>query len=281
MTHRRSEYVAYKGGFTHVSTWGAPAKPALIMWHGLARTGRDFDAAAERLSQDYFVICPDTLGRGLSSWATDPKAEYSLENYAEQALSLLSHYNLDRTRWFGTSMGGLIGIYLAGGALRGRISHLVINDIGPEVPQDALDRIVEYVGTPPHFTDMPAFENWLKEIYAPFGQNDDAYWRCMADTSGRRLDDGAVTVHYDTRIVAQFTHNAAELPLWSFYDNITAKTLLTKGAMSDVLSDSIADEMCKRGPQPDCHVFDDCGHAPTFTSVEAITFLARFFAGPL
>ena len=73
----------------------------------------------------------------------------------------------------------------------------------------------------------------------------------------------------------------AELPEWSFYNNVTAKTLLTKGAMSDVLSDQIADEMCTRGPQPDYHVFDDCGHAPTFTSVEAITLLASFFAEPL
>ena len=278
MTVRRSEYVAFNGGFTHVSTWGAPTSPALMMWHGLARTGRDFDAAAARLSKDYFVICPDTVGRGLSCWAESPESEYSLANYAKQAVSILSHYDINTVRWFGTSMGGLIGIYLAGGALQDKITHMVINDISPEVPQDALDRIIEYVGTPPQFSNLPTFENWLKEVYAPFGQNDETFWRCMADTSCRRLPDGSVTVHYDARIITQFTHNGAELPLWSFYDKISAKTLLARGIESDVLPTQIADEMCQRGPKPAYHVFENCGHAPAFTTSRAIELLEEFFA---
>lgn len=278
MTGRRSEYIPFKEGFTHVSTWGKPTNPALVMWHGLARTGRDFDAAAERLSKDYFVICPDTIGRGLSCWAKNPEAEYSLQNYAAQALSVLDHYKIDQTRWLGTSMGGLIGIYLAGGILDGRISHLVVNDIGPEVPSDALDRIIEYVGTPPSFASVPAFEQWLREVYTPFGQNTDTYWRIMTDTSARRLSDGSVTVHYDARIIAQFTHNAEELPLWNAYDRITAKTLLTRGVTSDVLPEYVAKEMRVRGPRPEYQTFENCGHAPTFTTPEAIEILEKFFA---
>ena len=60
----------------HVTEWGDPSHPALVMWHGLARTGRDFDELASALSDRYFVLCPDTIGRGLSSWASDPEAEY-------------------------------------------------------------------------------------------------------------------------------------------------------------------------------------------------------------
>lgn len=278
MTGRRSEYVPFKKGYTHVSTWGDRANPALVMWHGLARTGRDFDAAAEKFSDDYFVICPDTVGRGLSCWAVNPETEYSLQNYADQALSVLDHYKIDKMRWLGTSMGGLIGIYLAGGALKGRISHLVLNDIGPEVPLDALDRIVEYVGSLPNFASLPEFEGWLREVYTPFGNNDDNYWRIMADTSARRLSDGTVTAHYDAKIIWQFTHNAEELPLWNTYDAITAKTLLTRGVASDVLPLAIAKEMCERGPKPDYLAFENCGHAPTFTTTEAIAHLENFFA---
>jgi pimeloyl-ACP methyl ester carboxylesterase len=71
MVERKSVYVSRGRHELHVSAWGDPAKPALVMWHGLARTGRDFDEAAAALSDSYFVICPDTLGRGLSSWAGD------------------------------------------------------------------------------------------------------------------------------------------------------------------------------------------------------------------
>jgi len=278
MTGRRSEYIPFNGGFTHVSAWGDPENPALVMWHGLARTGRDFDAAARQLAQDYFVICPDTLGRGLSCWGDDPATDYSLRNYGDQALSLLEHYKIDRLRWLGTSMGALIGICLAGGALKNRISHLVLNDIGPEVPADALARIIEYVGSPPDFANLPAFEEWLREVYAPFGQNDEAFWRVMADSSARRLPNGRITNHYDFKIIGQFIHNAAELPLWQEYANISAQTLLTRGENSDVLPVSIAEKMRCSGPKPQYHIFENCGHAPTFTSSSAISLLERFFA---
>src|SRR5690606_34639607 len=73
----RSTYVPAAGFEMHVTEWGDPGLPALVMWHGLARTGRDFDEAAHALSDNYFVICPDTLGRGLSSWARDFTKDYS------------------------------------------------------------------------------------------------------------------------------------------------------------------------------------------------------------
>jgi len=277
MSERRSEYVPFNKDYTHVSAWGDPANPALIMWHGLARTGRDFDAAASRLATDYFVVCPDTLGRGLSCWAKDP-AQYSLYEYGNQALSVLEHYKINSLRWFGTSMGALIGIHLAGGDLAGHISHLVLNDVGPEAPVNALDRIVEYVGSPPAFENLPEFERWLRGVYAPFGQNDDVFWRVMADTSARRLPDGRITMHYDKKIVWQFTNDASVLPLWPAYDRITAKTLLTRGENSDVLPLALARNMCRRGPKPDYHAFANCGHAPTFTTPEAISLLKEFFA---
>lgn len=279
MTDRKSEYIPFLDGFTHVSTWGNPASPALIMWHGLARTGRDFDVAAQRLSKDYFVICPDNIGRGLSSWASDPDTGYSLTSYAAQAQSVVAHYKLDTLRWFGTSMGGFLGMMLAGGPLKDQITHLVLNDVGPEVPYEAAVRIVQYVGTPPEFADMPAFEAWLREVYAPFGQNDDTFWRCMADTSARRLPNGQITTHYDPKIVLQFNHAAAETPLWGVYDEITAQTLLTRGAQSDVLPIWLMEDMRKRGPKPQFHTFENRGHAPTFTTPEAIALLESFFAG--
>jgi len=278
MTGRKSEYIPFLDGYTHVSTWGNPSSPALIMWHGLARTGRDFDTAAERLSQDYFVVCPDTIGRGLSNWASEPETQYSLTSYATQAQSVLAHYNIDALRWFGTSMGGLIGMMLAGGPLRGQITHLVLNDVGPEVPFEAAVRIAQYVGTPPDFANMLAFEDWLRETYAPFGQNDDAFWRCMTDTSARRLPDGRITIHYDPKIIEQFNHAATETPLWNAYDNIMARTLLTRGAKSDVLPIWLANDMQKRGPKPPSHTFENCGHAPTFTSPDAISILETFLA---
>lgn len=278
MTRPRSSYVTAGKFEVHVTEWGDATKPALVMWHGLARTGRDFDEAAEALSDTYFVICPDTLGRGMSSWASDAAVDYSYESFGRTALAILDHYRITRTRWIGTSMGGLIGVTLAAGVLKGRISHLVVNDIGPDIPAEGAARIIAYVGTPPVVDTVAELEEWLRSNYAPFGRNTDEFWRRMADTSHRRTDDGRVTVHYDPQIVTQFTHHKQDLDVWDSYDAIENPTLLLRGASSDVLSPGVAEAMTLRGPRPRLVVLPGCGHAPTLASAEEIALLRDFLA---
>ena len=278
MTGPRSTYIPALGFEIHVSEWGDPAKPGLIMWHGLARTGRDFDEAAAALSDAYFVLCPDTLGRGMSSWAAKPEVDYSQRVYGEIAVALLDHYAIDRLRWVGTSMGGMIGIRLAANALKGRTSHLVINDVGPDIPQAGTSRIAGYLGNPPVLDTLTELEAWLRTTYAPFGENSAAFWRRMADTSARRTDKGKVTVHYDPRIATQFTHHQADLDLWGAYDAISAKTLLIRGAASDVLSPAVAEKMLACGPKPRFVEISGCGHAPTLANAEQIGVLREFLA---
>lgn len=272
----RSTYVPVAGFEMHVTEWGDRDRPALVMWHGLARTGRDFDEAADALSDTYFVLCPDTLGRGLSSWAKDPAVDYSYDVFGDTALAMLDHYGIGRLRWVGTSMGGLIGVTLAGGRLRDRITHLVINDIGPEVAVEGVDRIASYVGNPPIFDRIAELEAWYRRNYAPFGGNSEAFWRRLADTSARRMDDGRVTVHYDPRIVEQLTRHKADRDLWEEYDAIVARTLILRGERSDVLAEKVAQEMRRRGPKPELHVFPDCGHAPTLATTAEIGVLRAF-----
>ncbi|MEO3386870.1 alpha/beta hydrolase [Mesorhizobium sp. CAU 1741] len=276
MTTPRSTYVNAAGFEVHVTEWGNPGNPALVMWHGLARTGRDFDEAAAALSDTYFVICPDTLGRGLSSWAKDYTQDYSYRTFGEVALGILDFYDIVDLRWVGTSMGGLIGVTLAANALKGRISHLVINDIGPDIPEAGTGRIASYVGNPPVYDTVGEMEAWLRDNYAPFGKNTDAFWRRMVDTSIRRTDDGRITVHYDPAIVSQFTHHKSDLDVWDAYDLIEAKTLLFRGEHSDVLPAGIAEEMIRRGPRPRLEVMPDCGHAPTLASATEIALLRDF-----
>jgi pimeloyl-ACP methyl ester carboxylesterase len=278
MTSPRSSYVKAAGFEIHVTEWGDPEKPPLVMWHGLARTGRDFDEAATALSEDYFVLCPDTPGRGLSSWAKT-EAGYSYQAYGEAALGLLDHYGIDSLRWVGTSMGGLIGITLAAGALKERITRLVVNDIGPDIPAEGAGRIASYVGTPPVYDTVGELETWLRGNYAPFGENTPGFWRRMADSSARRTDDGRITVHYDPAIVTQFTVHKADLDVWDKYDRVAVPTLLIRGEHSDVLSKETAEAMTRRGPRPRLVTIAGCGHAPTLANGEQIQLLKDFLAG--
>nr|WP_319249347.1 alpha/beta hydrolase [uncultured Celeribacter sp.] len=251
----------------HVTEWGDPAGRPLVMWHGLARTGRDFDELAAALSDDYFVICPDTIGRGLSSWSSNPEAEYSVEYYAGIAMDLMDHYGFAQADWFGTSLGGLIGMRLASGRQADRLSALVINDIGPEMPDEAIDRITTYVSDPPVFAKVSEAETWLRAVYRPFGPAPDAYWRRMARTSLRRRDDGTLSLHYDPKITTQFAASRQELTSWDRYMRIETPCHVIRGKSSDILPVEVFELMRQRGPRPGVTEFD-CGHAPCLARPE-------------
>lgn len=278
MRNHRSTYVSSGPHELHVTEWGEPGRPALVMWHGLARTGRDFDEIAAALSDDWFVLCPDTLGRGLSSWARDVAVDYSYAAYGEHALAILGHYGIRKCSWVGTSMGGLLGATLAAGKLAGVIERLVVNDIGPAVPEAASGRIAAYVGHPPVFDRISELENWLRENYAPFGPNTDDFWRRMTDTSHRRTDDGRITVHYDPQIVTQFTLHKGDLDCWHAWDAIRCPALLLRGENSDVLPLAVAKEMQTRGPKPELVEFHGVGHAPTLATREEIAVIRDFLS---
>jgi pimeloyl-ACP methyl ester carboxylesterase len=276
MNRPRSSYLDAAGHELHVTEWGDPTRPALVMWHGLARTGRDFDEAAEALSDSYFVLCPDTLGRGLSAWLPPGAGAYDIPTYAATAIAQLDHYRIETTRWVGTSMGGLIGMMLAGGALQDRITHLVINDVGPELPVAGARRIADYVGNPPVFDTIAQLEAWLRRNYAPFGDNSDSFWRRMADTSARRTDAGRITVHYDPAIASLLSPQDGPIDIWPSYDAIAARALIVRGEHSDVLPAAVAEAMRRRGPQPDIATIPACGHAPTLADAAQIAMLRDF-----
>lgn len=266
----RSRFIAIPEHEIHITEWGAPDAPALVLWHGLARTGRDFDELAAGLSEHWRVICPDTIGRGFSSWARDPDADYCLDAYAGQALALLDALGIGQTAWLGTSMGGIIGMRIASGPQAARLKSLIVNDIGPELPQPAIDRILAYTGTPPVFATVAEAEARLRQIYLPFGPAEDDFWQRMAETSVRRRGDGSLTLHYDPRIVRQFEVHPEDFFTWDRYETIATPMHLFRGAQSDLLTQDIAAKMQTCGPKPDITLFDDCGHAPSLSQPRAI-----------
>jgi len=261
----------------HVTEWGNRSNPAVVLWHGLARTGRDFDELAGSLATEYFVICPDTIGRGLSSWATDPGSEYCLKNYCAIAIALLDRYGIENTRWLGTSMGGLIGMQLASGQTAERINSLVINDIAPSVPQQAIERILLYAADLPVFETLALAAQWLKTTYKPFGPANDTFWHRLLMHSIRRTDSGKITLHYDPDIISQFSVSPGDFEIWNQYENIRQPTHLIWGAKSDVLTKSAVDRMTASGPRPQVTIYRDCGHAPSLSRSGDIAALKQFF----
>jgi pimeloyl-ACP methyl ester carboxylesterase len=276
---RQSKYLVCEGREIHVSEWGAGNDDVLIAWHGLARTGRDMDPIAEHLAARYRVICPDTLGRGLSQWSPDPANEYCLAFYEKLAVSLLNQLGITQCHWLGTSMGGAVGLRAAAGPLRGRIRRLVLNDIGPQLAEAAVARIRSYAGSPPAFATMAELEQYFRTVYKPYGWLSDAMWRRLTETSTRRLPDGRVTPHYDPAMVQQFTHHPDDYLQWEAWDSLALPVLCLRGESSDLLLAETADAMRQRGPRAVVVTIPGCGHAPALNKPEQFALVERFLAG--
>jgi pimeloyl-ACP methyl ester carboxylesterase len=276
--HFTSNYATCAGREIHFTEWGAPQRPTVIAWHGLARTGRDMDELAQALCDRFRVICPDTLGRGYSQWSPDPGTEYCLAFYARLAAELFDRLGIARAHWVGTSMGGAIGTVCAGGLLQPqlarRIQSLVLNDNAPRLAASAIERIQAYAGNPPAFATMAELEDFFRQVYRPYGWLSDAQWRRMAETSTRRLPDGRVTPHYDPAMVRQFSDHPRDYELWEHYDRIEVPVLLLRGAHSDLVLPEVAAEMTTRGPGARglLRVVEvpGCGHAPALNVPEQL-----------
>ena len=264
--------------------WGAADNPRVLFCvHGLTRCGRDFDVLAKRLSSEYRVVCPDVAGRGQSDWLRD-KHLYNVPQYCADMAAVLAHVDgqasIETLHWLGTSMGGLIGMAMAG-QLETPISKLVLNDVGPVVTAVSIQRIGEYVGKAPRFETIDQAQAYIQLVAASFGQHSPEQWRKLTVDVTRQAEDGKIEFRYDPGIAVTFQSAALEsagkdIELWPFYEAIRCPTLLVRGAESDLLLPQTAAAMTTRGPCAKLVEFAGVGHAPTLLSAEQIEPIRHF-----
>ena len=260
--------------------WGDPDNDrVLVCVHGLTRVSRDFDEMARALCDTYRVVCPDVAGRGRSDWLKDPRF-YQVSQYVSDMVTLVARLNVRQVHWFGTSMGGLIGMGLAS-LPETPISRLVLNDVGPRINAGALARIGEYLGKPIDFDSFDRAVDYVSTISASFGPHSRGQWERLTRYVVRQ--DGARWImHYDPSIAVPFKsvtpEDAAvgEAALWRAYDAIRCPTLLVRGALSDLLSRDTAGEMTRRGPRARLVEIAGVGHAPTFIHDDQIALACNF-----
>ncbi len=261
-------------GFHRVAwvEWGPETSDrVLLCCHGLLRNGRDFDVLAATLADEgWRVICPDVVGRGRSGRLADPRL-YGYPQYLSDMTLLLAHLQLQTVDWLGTSMGGLIGLFLAA-AQDTPIARLIVNDVGPFIPKAALERIAGYLGGPrPSFAMRAEAEAWMRRTYAPFGQLTDTQWAHLTAESFVRTDAGRLEPHYDAGIAtAVLATPPADVDLWPVWDRLQCPTLVLRGQDSDLLLAETAVQMTQRGPKPMLLTFPDCGHAPALMDGDQI-----------
>jgi pimeloyl-ACP methyl ester carboxylesterase len=270
-----------RSGFHEVAyvEWGpADADHVVICVHGLTRQGRDFDYLARELaSQGRRVICPDLVGRGKSGWLRDP-VDYTVLQYCADMNALIARTCARSVDWVGTSLGGLIGIVLAG-LPDSPIRRLVINDIAPVVPINALQRIGRYVADMPEaFDTFDEAERYLREVLAPFGDVADEHWRHLTRYSVRKdPEQGRYLTLCDPAILQALRAPANPgAHLWACWDDIDHPILVVRGRESDFLPSYLSNEMARRNRNAIVHDVPGCGHAPTLMPRDQIEAVVGF-----
>lgn len=258
---------------------GAADKPPILCLHGLTRNSRDWTEFAERYSPGFRVLALEFRGRGGSDYDPIPQ-RYNPLTYAGDVIELLDQLALDQAIFAGTSLGGLVTLTMAAMAPQ-RIFATIMNDVGPDVDVEGVNRILTYVGNDRRFG---SWDEAADAIAANYGASFERYahddWVKMAKRNCRE-ENGEVRFDYDMAIAEPFktTGPTPNVDLWPFFRVLAEKPLLVvRGAKSDLLTEATARRMQQVAPDMKLVVVPGVGHAPELNEPEAVGAIDEFLA---
>lgn len=258
----------------------AGARPVILCLHGLTRNARDFEALAPFLSGlGYRVLAVEQRGRGESAYATDPLT-YTPLVYVRDCEELIHQQSLERVLIIGTSLGGLMAM-LMGPLLAGRLTGVVLNDIGPVVAPAGLEKIKSYVG---RIGPWPTWMSLARHLQTQFADTYPAFslqdWLDFSKRLAEVQPNGRIMLDYDPRIAEPFKLPSGETgvaDLWPAFEALAPVPLLTiRGLQSDILSADVFAEMQRRRPDMQTLEVANVGHAPTLDEPECRAAIASF-----
>ena len=259
----------------HYLDWGNPGALPVVCVHGYTSSAQAFNALARRLLERYHVVALDVRGHGESAWSKSGAYQYG--DQVDDLAAAVDKLGLSRFALIGTSMGGIIAMAYAG-AYPERLTHLVINDIGPDV-ETGSQRITQMVGSRPDefatLEDAMAYRRQMSPIVA--GRSlDDQHELALGVL--RRRPDGRWIWKMDPAYIRQRVERGApQRPaLWPALAQVTCPTLVVWGTDSDVISEAQARRMVQTLPQGELVVVPGIGHAPTLVEPAVLTALERF-----
>lgn len=271
-------YISDDGLRLYARDYPGPEKdaPVILCLHGLTRNSKDFANLAEALQHTYRIICPDQRGRGRSQRDIDA-TRYRPERYVQDMHTLQGVLCVSKWAVIGTSLGGLMAMLMMATDAQ-RINGVILNDIGPVVDPQGLNRIARYVGK------TASVQNWGDAARQAattnglaFPDYDGLAWQAMA--RDLYIQEGSVPVlDYDPAIAIGVVA-AASNNLWPLLDNAVGQPMLViRGETSDILSARTLDEMKQRLPHLVAVTVAGRGHAPTLNEPVARSAIMQFLA---
>lgn len=101
---------------------GRPGAPVLVLGNSLGTTGELWQAQLAAFEEHFLVLRYEHRGHGGSP---APSGPYTMDDLGGDVLALLDRLGLDRVRYAGVSLGGMVGMWLAAHA-PDRIARLAL-----------------------------------------------------------------------------------------------------------------------------------------------------------
>ncbi|MEP2716042.1 alpha/beta hydrolase [Pseudophaeobacter sp.] len=248
---------------------GTATGTPLICLAGLTRCGRDFRYFSPH-AQHYRLITLDARGRGQSDY--DPKfGNYNVPREAQDVLELMDHLDLAKAAVLGTSRGGMVAMMLAASA-KSRLSAVILNDVGPVIPADGIERIMMYVGRRPAAKIHAKAAETLAGLMGPdFGDVPAQRWREEVEVFYEATPEG-LQLRYDPRLRDALLEQAKSgPPLFLALEGVPCGII--RGANSDVLSRETYLEKQQRLPGIKAVELPNRGHVPFLDEPQSLSLI--------
>ncbi|GAA4856646.1 3-oxoadipate enol-lactonase [Saccharopolyspora rosea] len=194
---------------------GRPDAPAIVLSNALGCTWEMWDPQIDALNASYRVLRYNQRGHGGSP---TPPGPYTLAELGGDVLALLDHVGVERAAFLGSSLGGMIGLWLAAHA-PDRVDRLVACCTSAWLDQERAE-LARAAAAREHGTNelvSPTIERWFTPYFREHHAAETAVYAAMIAST----DDEAYALcsevigHVDLR---------ADLP------SITAPALVVAGA---------------------------------------------------
>jgi esterase len=210
----------------HYLEWGDRSKPVMILLHGISRHAHTFDHLAPDLSRDYRVLAVDLRGHGDSGWS--PEGAYLVEDYVKDLEGLVSQLGIRRMTLLGNSTGGRV-VQVFAGMHPELVERLVVEDVGPERPQDIADAFARQVRQ--EANGWASEDELVKQLVMTNARTPETQLRTYAQYGTKAREDGRLVWKRDPNLVKGFVVTE----LWEHVSKITSPTLYVLGGASRIV----------------------------------------------
>ena len=282
MACRERSVSTHDGLRLHVRDYGdaLDPRPALLCLGGLTRNSSDFETFAERFSRDgRRVVCPDYRGRGRSG--RDPNwRNYNPATYLRDIHDLSAALQVHRAVVVGTSLGGLLAMAM-GAAAPTALAGAVVNDVGPELDEAVLARLVRVLSDDRPRKDWDEAVAFTREFLPTLGLQSDEDWLKVAEKTFVEGQDGLLRFNWDPAVVKPMRQRSYRIPdLRPLFGSLArVPVLLLRGENSDMFPASCFERMRALRPDMTAVEIPGAGHAPTLEEPQARDALDAFLAG--